>query len=151
MKEYTDESWDGFDGKSYVYDEKKDKRYSSGIWKITALLSALMLIYIFSNHIKELNLIKQGTCIEAAYDEDKMTAWYADENGKRYNFILRSYYPANRNGYVRMYYINDIRYAQPETSPMVRLSHYMIFAVIFAVSARRIWKIYKKSSLHLNV
>lgn len=143
MKEYRDDSWDGFDTTANVYDEKKDKRWNAGIWKIIALLSALMLIYIFTDHIKELYMVKHSTCIEATYEESSTRAWYIDENGKRYTYYLNSYFPEIKNGYVRMYYTHDIRYAQPATSPTVRLSHYMIFGILFAISLRKIWKIYK--------
>lgn len=144
MREYTDNSWDGFDSSANVYDEKKDKRWNAGIWKIIAVLSALMLIYIFSNQIKEWYSIKHSTCIEASYDENTMRAIYIDENGMRYTYNLNNYYPANKNGYVRMYYTYDIRYAQPETSATARLSHYMIFGILFAISVRKTWKIYKQ-------
>lgn len=143
MGGYMGDSWDGFDSQANVYDEKKDKKWNSGIWKLIACLSALMLIYIFTNHMRELLLAKQGICIDAEYDETKMMARYVDEKGQQYTYYLNAYDPEYKDGHVKLYYRYNIRAAKPKSAAASFVKNYAIFAVIFGISAWRIWKIYK--------
>lgn len=143
MGTYMGESWDGFDGRNHNYDEKKDKKWNSGIWKLIACLSALMLIYIFTNHVKEILLEKQGICLEAEYDAEKMTARYTDENGQQYTYYLNAYDPEADGEHVKLYYRNNIRAARPRNSVVSFIKNYSFFGVIFGIAVWRIWKIYK--------
>jgi hypothetical protein len=144
MGAYMGESWDGFDGRDHVYDEKKDKKWNSGIWKLIGCLAALMLIYIFVNHMKDILLEKQGICLDAEYDEEKMVAIYQDENGQSYTYYLSGYKPESRDGRVKLYYRHNIRGARPRNSTVSFIKNYCFFVVILAISVWRIWKIYKK-------
>lgn len=143
MGSYMGESWDGFDGQAHNYDEKKEKKWSSGIWKVIACLSALMLIYIFVNQVKELLLVKQGICLEAEYDEEKMWAKYIDENGQWYTYYLNAYDPESKDGHVKLYYRHNIYAARPKSATMSFVKNYLFFSIIFGISMWRIWKIYK--------
>lgn len=144
MGAYMGESWDGFDGRDFNYDEKKDKKWNSGIWKLIACLAALMLLYIFVNHMKDLLLVKQGICLDAEYDEEKGTAFYRDEKGQQYTYYLHSYDPESTDGRVKLYYRNNIRAARPRNSTISYIRNYSFFAVILAAAVWRIWKVYKK-------
>lgn len=143
MGEYMGDSWDGFDSQAHIYDEKKDKKWNSGIWKLIACLSALMLIYIFYNQMKEILLIKQGICIDAEYDETKMLARYIDEDGQLYMYNLNAYDPEVKDGHVKLYYRYNIHAAKPKSDVLSIIKDYAFFAILFGVSAWRIWKIYK--------
>lgn len=138
------ESWDGFDGRDSYYDEKKDKKWNSTIWKLIACLSALMLLYIFVNQMRDVLLVKQGICLDAEYDEEKMVAIYKDENGQQYTYSLNSYSPESKDGRVKLYYRYNIRAARPRNSTISFVKNYCFFSIIFAIAVWRIWKIYKK-------
>ena len=71
MKYNLGDSWDGFDAKQYVYDEHKEKKWRTGIWKILACIMLLLIIYIVKDHIDEIRYVNKGTMIEAEYDAEK--------------------------------------------------------------------------------
>lgn len=144
MGRYMGESWDGFDGRAQAYDEKEEKKWHSGIWKLIACLSALMIIYIFVNHMKDLLLVQQGICIEAEYDETKNLARYVDENGQVYVYSdLYNYDFKSEDGHLKLYYRYNIHAARPRNVLMSYVKYYVFFGILFGISAWKIWKIYK--------
>lgn len=152
MKEFTGNEWDGFDNQSIVYDDKKEKHWQSSVWKVIAFFSAAMLIYIFSNHMKELYIINHGNNIEAVYNKDIMVASCFDKNGEWHSYDLSGYYPVVQNDHVILYYMDDIKKAQPRNSTISRILFYMFFGVILVFAIFRIVKIYgyhKKLNLQL--
>lgn len=142
MKYNLGDSWDGFDSKQYVYDEHKEKGWRTGIWKVLACLSALVIIYIISNHVDEIRMVKNAEMIEAEYDAERGTARYVDDNGMLHTYNLSSYFPAHEEGMVRLYYIGSLNYARPRNSLASRLFYYLLFGGLFAIC---IWRIKKNS------
>ena len=71
-----------------------------------------------------------------------MTAKYIDENGKWYTFNLGNYEAEIRDGYIRMYYMDDIRLAKPEGSIKTKVMQCLFFLLMLAFSGRKVWKIY---------
>ena len=142
MKYNMGDSWDGFDAKQYVYDEHKEKNWRTGIWKILFCLMALIILYIITNHIDEIRLVKEGTMIEAEYDAKNSVALYWDENGSLHTYNLSSYYPAHEGDMVRLYYTDSINYARPRNTLSSRIFHYCFFGGLLALS---VWRIKKNS------
>ena len=112
------------------------------IWKVIAFLSAAVVLYAFTDHMKELYIVRNGSSIEAVYDKNTMVAKCFDENGKWHIYDLSGYYPAAENGHVTLYYMKDIQKAQPRNSAISRIGFYLLFISIFAVSVWRILRIY---------
>ena len=142
MKYNWGDSWDGFDAKQYVYDEHKEKKWRTGIWKILFCLMALIILYIITNHIDEIRLVKEGTMIEAEYDAKKSFAQDRDENGSLHIYNLSSYYPEHEGDMVRLYYTDSINYARPRNTLSSRIFHYCFFGGLLALS---VWRIKKNS------
>ena len=142
MKYNFGDSWDGFDAKEYVYDEHKEKKWRTGIWKILFCLMALIILYIITNHIDEIRLVKEGTMIEAEYDAKNSVARYWDENGLLHTYNLSSYYPEYEGNVVRLYYTDSLNYARPRNTLSSRIFLYCFFGVILALS---VWRIKKNS------
>ena len=143
MKYNMGDSWDGFDAKQYVYDEHKEKNWSTGIWKILACIMLLVIIFIVKDHIDEIRYVNKGTMIEAEYDAEKGIARYWDDNGNLHIYDLSSYYvAADDSGILQMYYIGSLNYARPRNSLVSRLFFYFLFGGLLIIS---VWRIRKNS------
>lgn len=140
MKYNLGDSWDGFDGGEYVFDERKEKSFHSGIWKVLLGLLGLILIYLVTDHVKEISLVRNGKAVEAQYDADKFIASFRDESGMYHTYNLSDYYPAHEDGMVRLYYMNNIGAARPRNTLSSRLRYYAIFGGLFVVCLWRIRK-----------
>ncbi len=141
MKYDWGDSWDGFDGSEHVYDEKKERGFRTGIWKVLCVIMAFMVIYLVNDHIKEIRFVDGAKVIEAHYYENSRSyARYMDENGQYYIFNLSAYIPEHDADTVKMYYRDDIRYARPRNSIGSRIFYYFFFGGLLLIS---IWRIRK--------
>lgn len=140
MKYNLGDSWDGFDGGEYVFDERKEKNFRSGIWKILLCISGLVLIYIAKNHIEEIILVHNGNVIEAQYDAEKYIATYKNDEGVYRTYRLSDYFPAHDGDTIRLYYTNSVNDAIPRNTLSSRLLHYAIFGGLFVMCVWRIRK-----------
>ena len=87
--------YDGFDGKDSAqpYDDKKEKRFQADIWILLAVIFFLILVKTCYEHMSELYLVNNGSCIEAEYHSSSMRATYFDENNAYYGFDISVLYP----------------------------------------------------------
>lgn len=142
MKYNLGDSWDGFDAGEYVYDERKEKKWRTGIWKVSICLTSLIILYLITDHIKEIRLVMEGTMIEAEYDEEKGIARYRDDKGMLHTYNMSSYFPAHEGGTIKLYYIGSVNYAMPRNTLASRVFYYLFFGAILAVS---LWRLKKNS------
>ncbi len=145
----TENAWEGFDGGEYVYNEAADKKYESRIWKYLAGASGLLMLLIILMHVKELIIVSQGTCIEAAYykaSDGVEIATYIDENEKQYRYDISGMDAVHSENSVRLYYLDDIFNAVPKTEWMLWCKYYLFFGCLGGLSLWRIRKIYGKAN-----
>lgn len=146
-KRYTavEREFDGFDHSDLrvPYDKKRERRFHAAIWMVLAVISLILLFNLITQHIKEIYLIQNGNCIEAAYNEKTMIAQCFDEEGKWHSYNLQGYYPVTEGANVRLYYMEDIAAAVPANTILSWLKYYGFFGLLFAVSVWRIHRVYR--------
>lgn len=141
--------WDGCGTGENVYNEKEDKRYQSSIWKYLFGVAALMLAFVIFNHGRELNVIWNGTSIEAEYylgDSGRPMARYYDENGQLYIYQISATRAVHGENTITMYYTDTPRDAIFASTWISWAGYYVFFGVILAISLWRIIIIYKKQA-----
>lgn len=152
MRNYSAEAtnaWDGCGTGENIYNEKEDKHYQSSIWKFLLGLGAFMLAFVIFNHAKELNVIWNGTSIEASYYTDstgRATARYYDENDKLYTYQISASRAVHGKDTITMYYLDTPGNAIYESTWTSWSLYYLVFGTIFAISLWRIIVIYKKQA-----
>lgn len=140
-------AWDGCGAGENVYNEKEDKRYQSSIWKYLLGVAIFMLAFVIFNHAKELNVIWNGTAIEADYyidDLGRPMARYYDENEKLYMYQISASRAVHGEDTITMYYFDTPHDAIFKSTWTSWAWYYVIFGVIFAISLWRIIVIYKQ-------
>lgn len=150
MANYYDSrnEYDGFDGKNSVqpYDDKKEKHFQADIWILLACLSFLIFTGSCYKHIKEVQLIHNGVCIEAEFHASTFTATYFDENGKYHGFDISGFIPVVDGDMIKLYYMEDIAEARPANTGTSWLGIHLIFIALFVLSVWRIAAVYRKKS-----
>lgn len=139
--------WDGFDKAEYHYDEKKEKRYQSSIWKYLFALASIMLILTSYKFIEELNFIINGSSFVASYDVDNDGAEivrYFDEDKNFYMFNVTGLNAVHEETTIKMYYLDDMNEAVPRTVWWLWFFYYAFFGIIFGISLWKIILIYRK-------
>lgn len=147
MKRVEGNAWDGFDRGEYIYEDKSEKKYQSSIWKILAVISAISLIVLAADHIRALQVIRNGNSITAEYYEEsngRQKAVYYDEDGNMYMYNFENAYAVHDKDSIVLYYENDIRKVTPKMVWWTWAGRYALFGILFAISFWRIMKIYRK-------
>lgn len=143
MRETVDE-WDGFDGTTRVYDDRKEKKYQRTVWLVLAVIAGGILVSLAAHHIGELRLISSANRIDARYYEEGAyrTAVYTDETGKEFRYTVGGYV-SHDGDRISLYYREDIRAAVPVSSWGWWTFQYIFFGVVFSGSLWRLIRIYR--------
>ncbi len=137
----------GYLGASVYYDKKAEQRYESRIWKCLLGVAMLVLAFTLWLHIREVQVIHNGSMIECAYyvdDRGVGNASYYDEEDRLYTFKFTGQKFVHSDDSVEMYYVGNISDAIPKTSIMVWIGYYAFFGILAAICIWRIKVIYSK-------
>lgn len=138
--------FDGFDNSDSVkkYDDRKEKHFQADIWIFLSIIFVGIFAVNCYKHIRELQLVKNGICIEAEYFAEQMRATYFDENRNYYSFDVSGTRPVAEGDRIRLYYMNEIRSARPQTENTFWIGCYIIFGALSAFCIWRVVSVYRK-------
>ena len=138
--------FDGFDNSdsAKAYDDRKEKRFQADIWIFLSIVFVGIFITNGYKHIRELQLVQNGICIEAAFYGEQMRAAYVDENGKYYNFDVSGTRPVAEGDKIYLYYTDEIRKARPQTENTFWIGCYVFFGALSAFCIWRVVAVYRK-------
>lgn len=129
-----------------VESEKDEQSYEARIWWMFLVVALIVLSYTIWHHYLNYNLVQNGTCIEAQYfvQSNQAQARYQDEAGQIYTYNLSSLNADHDEDTVKLYYVTDIRHAEPKRALKSWLFSYLFFGLMFVGCSFKLYTIYKK-------
>ena len=94
-------------------------------------------------HIDERTMKKEFQFIEATYYEETAQAVYREENGAYHQYDISGFSAEYEGDTIRLYYEDQIAYAEPVHEIGFWIRTYLIFGAASAFCAWRLWVIYK--------
>ena len=132
-----------------VETEKEEQSYEARIWWAFWIVSIVVIAYTAWHQYRNYNLVHTGTCIEAKYQEKEgiKIATYHDENGNQIaSYTLNGLSPVLGDGTVKLYYKDNIHYAEPQTDIRAWLGSYIIFGLVLIGCSWKLKTIYSRKA-----
>lgn len=133
--------WDGFDGQIAHYDDKKEKKYQSGIWLCLGLIGLVIIVSLIVRQVKDFIVTVDYLCVEAEYVGDGY-AKYCLEDGVTKYYPIPSYPVKERDGKMLLYYQPGSNYVTHIATFSSWIIYYIFFGIITGISFYKIWTIY---------
>lgn len=138
--------FDGFDSTNSVraYDDRKEKRFQADIWILLSIFFVGIFLMNCYKHVREQQLVRNGTCIEAQYFAQQRRASYVDEDGTYYHFDVSGFFQVEDGGGINLYYTDEISRARPQTVLAFWIACYVLFGALSVFCIGRVVSVYRK-------
>lgn len=129
-----------------VESEKDEQSYEARVWWMFLAVAVIVLSYTIWHHYRNLDLVQNGTCIVAEYfvHNNQPQARYQDESGHINIFNLSSLSAEHDENTVKLYYKDNIKFAEPKRELKSWIISYGIFGLMFVGCSFKLYTIYKK-------